>query len=61
MLDLPAGLVLYAATFSPWDGTVTVELRCENCGEAYTLTGDPFAVRWAHRVDHDCPCRQWAV
>jgi hypothetical protein len=61
MLDIPAGLILCAATFSPWDGTVTVELQCEECGEKSTVTGDPFAVRWAQRVDHECPRRQRAA
>jgi hypothetical protein len=57
MLDLAANLVLCAATFSPWERMVTLELECKACGERSSVTGDPFGARWIPRVSHDCPLR----
>ena len=55
LLHVPADFILDSANFSPWDGTLTVELKCVKCGESSTVSGDPFGARWTRGVHHDCP------
>jgi hypothetical protein len=54
LLHVPADFILDSANFSPWDGTLTVELKCVKCGETSTVSGDPFGARWTQEVHHDC-------
>jgi hypothetical protein len=33
LLLLPVQLIVSSARFSPWEGTLTVDLKCAKCGE----------------------------